>query len=136
MFQKMFLKIVLDRNMFVSEYVSLENDDAYELNSSTFYLLLPVVPHDKISVDWTLVNRCLSSPIFRNTGPVATDETSQPENRFHLANGLKSVLDVVNSLVYVPLKDAFFFISDILPHKSGYSLHDDAKSHMEHYAET
>ncbi|XP_051114005.1 dicer-like protein 4 [Andrographis paniculata] len=137
MFQKMCLNIILDRHMFVSEYVSLENDDAYESSSSSFYLLLPVVPHEynKISVDWTLVKRCLSSPIFRNTGFVATGATSQLKNHLHLANGLKSREDVVNSLVYVPCKDTFFFISDISPHENGYSLYDDTKSHVEHYTE-
>ncbi|XP_020549658.1 dicer-like protein 4 isoform X2 [Sesamum indicum] len=137
MFQKMFLKIILDRHQFIPEYVSLENNDVYELSSSTCYLLLPVIQHedDKISVDWTLVNRCLSSPIFRHPGIGGGDETSQVKNYLHLANGQKSVHDVVNSLVYVPCKDIFFFISDILPEKSGYSLYNDSKSHVEHYTE-
>ncbi|KAK4391355.1 Dicer-like protein 4 [Sesamum angolense] len=90
---------------------------------------------DKISVDWTLVNRCLSSPIFRHPGIGGADETSQVKNYLHLANGQKSVHDVVNSLVYVPCKYTFFFISDILPEKSGYSLYNDSKSHVEHYTE-
>ncbi|KAL0315312.1 UNVERIFIED_CONTAM: Dicer-like protein 4 [Sesamum radiatum] len=137
MFQQMFLKIILDRHQFIPEYVSLENNDVYELSSSTFYLLLPVIQHvdDKISVDWTLVNRCLSSPIFRHPGIGRADETSQVKNYLHLANGQKSVHDVVNSLVYVPCKCTFFFISDILPEKSGYSLYNDSKSHVEHYTE-
>lgn len=137
MFQKMFLKIILDRHVIVSEYVSLENDDD-ESSSSTFYLLLPVIPfeYNKLAIDWKLINRCLSSPIFRNTGSAASDESSQLEDTLHLANGLKSIQDVVNSLVYVPCKDTFFFISDIFSHKSGFSLYDDSKSHMEHYAET
>ncbi|KAK4391373.1 Dicer-like protein 4 [Sesamum angolense] len=106
MFQQMFLKIIFDRHLFKPEYVSLENNDVYELSTSTFYLLLPVIHHgdDKISVDWTLVNRCLSSPIFRHPGIGGGEETSQAKNYLYLDNGQKSVHDIVNSLVYVPCK--------------------------------
>ncbi|KAK4381566.1 Dicer-like protein 4 [Sesamum angolense] len=133
MFQQMFLKIIFDRHLFKPEYVSLENNDVYELSTSTFYLLLPVIHHedDKISVDWTLVNRCLSSPIFRHPGIGGGEETSQAKNYLHLDNGQKSVHDIVNSLVYVSCKGTFFFISDILLEKSGYSLYNDSKSHVE-----
>ncbi|XP_012844161.1 PREDICTED: dicer-like protein 4 isoform X2 [Erythranthe guttata] len=136
-FQQMSLKIILDRHQFIPEYVSLENNDVYEPSSSTFYLLLPVIQlqHEKISVDWTLINRCLSSPIFRHPSIRLGNETYQMNNHVHLANGCKSVDDVVDSLVYVPCKDIFFFISDILPGKNGHSLYDDSESHVEHYAE-
>ncbi|KAI3446800.1 hypothetical protein Pfo_003465 [Paulownia fortunei] len=135
--EQIFLKIIVDRRKFIPEYVVLENNDVYESSSSTFYLLLPVIQHEhnKISVDWTLVKRCLSSPIFRHPGIGVGDETSQLNNLLHLANGRKSVHDVVNSLVYVPCKDTFFFISDISQEKSGYSFYDDSKSHVEHYTE-
>ncbi|KAL3623963.1 endoribonuclease Dicer [Castilleja foliolosa] len=138
MFQQLFLKIILDRHELIPDYVVLENNDVYESSSSTFYLLLPVILHEhgKISVDWTLIRRCLSSPIFEHPGVGLSDETSQLTNHLHLANGCKSVHDVVHSLVYVPCKNTFFFISGIFPGKSGHSLYDDSKSHVEHYAET
>ncbi|KAL3824589.1 hypothetical protein ACJIZ3_020618 [Penstemon smallii] len=136
-FQRLFLKIILDRREFIPEYVSLEDNDVSEPSSPTFYLLLPVIQHDyaKISVDWTLVRRCLSSPIFRHPGISTGDDISQPKNSLHLANGCKSVHDIVNSLVYVPCKNTFFFISDIFPEKNGYSSYDELKSHVEHYNE-
>ncbi|GER33663.1 dicer-like protein 4 [Striga asiatica] len=138
MFQELFLKIIVDRHKLTQEYVVLENNDVYESSSSTFYLLLPVIlhEHDKISVDWTLVRRCLSSPIFRHPSLGLADETSQLNYQLHLANSRENIDDVENSLVYVPCKDTFFFISDIVREKSGHSLYDDSKSHIEHYAET
>ncbi|GFP97060.1 dicer-like protein 4 [Phtheirospermum japonicum] len=137
MFQQLFLKIILDRHELIPDYVVLENNDVHESSSSTFYLLLPVILHEhgKISVDWTLIRRCLSSPIFKNPGVGLGDETSQLNNHLHLASGRKSVHDVVHSLVYVPCKNTFFFISGIFQGKSGHSLYDDSKSHVEHYAE-
>ncbi|KAH6828797.1 dicer-like 4 [Perilla frutescens var. hirtella] len=147
MFQKMFLKIILDRHKFVSEYVSLENDDVYKSSSTTFYLLLPVDPkkHDRISVDWALVKRCLSSPIFKHPRLHVADQTSQNSKHLHqtsqnskhlhLASGHFNFDDVVDSLVYVPCRDIFFFISDVFWEKNGYSLHDDSKNHVKHYKE-
>lgn len=137
MFQKMFLKIILERHKFVQEYVSLENDDEYKSSSSTFYLLLPLDPgkHGRISVDWVLVRRCLSSPIFKHPYLYVGDQTSQNSIYLHLANGHFNLDDFVNSLVYVPCNNTFFFISDVLWEKNGYSLHDDSKNHVKHYKE-
>lgn len=137
MFQKMYLRVILDRHKFIPEFVSLESDDAYESNSSTFYLLLPLVPkmHDRIAVDWALVKRCLSSPIFKHPRINVGHETSQPSNYLHLANGHLSADDVVGSLVYVPCKAIFFFISGVFPEKNAHSLYDDSKSHVQHYNE-
>ncbi|XP_073150113.1 dicer-like protein 4 isoform X2 [Henckelia pumila] len=134
-FQQMCLNIILDRSKFIPEYFSLEENDVHEANTSTFYLTLPIVQHDddKISVDWMLVNRCLSSPIFRHRDNVVDDEIPQPNSRLHLSNGGKDARDIVNSLVYVPCKDTFFFISDICHEKNGYSLYDESKTHAEHY---
>ncbi|KAK6136536.1 hypothetical protein DH2020_029732 [Rehmannia glutinosa] len=136
-FQQMFLKVILDRHKFIPEYVSLEDSDVLGSSSSTFYLLLPVIAHerDKISVDWTLINRCLSSPIFRHPRISTSDEISQLNNHLHLANGCSSVHDILNSLVYVGCKDTFYFISEILPEKNGYSSYNDSRNHVEHYTE-
>ncbi|KAL2502529.1 Dicer-like protein 4 [Forsythia ovata] len=136
-FQQMFLKVILDRSEFIPEDVLLENHDVYKPSSSTFYLMLPIIQHEynKISVDWTTVKRCLSSPIFKHPGNSAGDEISQLNDYLHLANGCKSKNDVVNSLVYVPCKDTFFFIADIISEKDGRSSYNESKNHMEHYIE-
>lgn len=137
MVQHLFLQIILDRNKFVSEYVSLKNDDVYNSSSATFYLLLPLEPvkHGSISVDWALIKRCLSSPIFKQPHLDVRDQTSQSSKYLHLANGHFSLHDVVDSLVYVPCNHIFFFISDVCWEKSGHSLHGNSNDHMQHYKE-
>lgn len=121
----------------MSEYVSLENDDVYNSSSATFYLLLPLEPikHGSISVDWALIKRCLSSPIFKLPRLDVGDQTSQSSKYLHLANGHFSSDDVVNSLVYVPCNRKFFFISAVYWEKNGYSLHGASKDHVQHYKE-
>ncbi|XP_077222093.1 endoribonuclease Dicer homolog 4-like [Tasmannia lanceolata] len=55
-FQEMFLKIILDRSEFVSNFVPLGKKASSHLGSSTFYLLLPIWKHeheDKMIVDWS-----------------------------------------------------------------------------------
>ncbi|XP_022888734.1 dicer-like protein 4 isoform X2 [Olea europaea var. sylvestris] len=134
-FQQMFLKVILDRSEFIPEYVSLENHDVYESRSSTFYLMLPITQNEnkKISVDWMTVKRCLSSPIFKYPGNSAEDKICRLNDYLHLANGCKCKNDVVNSLVYVPCKETFFFIDDVVPEKDGYSLYNESENQMEHY---
>lgn len=134
----MFLKVILDRSEFIPEYVPLENPDIYEPSSSTFYLMLPITQQEdnKISVDWSTVKRCLSSPIFKYPGNSGDDEIRQLNDYLHLANGRKSKNDVVNSLVYVPCKNKFFFIADIVQEKDGFSAYNKSKNHMEHYIKT
>lgn len=133
----MFLKIILDRNEFIREYLSLEDNDVHESSSSTFYLWLPVVEHEceKVSVDWTLIKRCLSSPIFKHPKSGTGDDISQLTDHLHLASGCSSSNDTLHGLVYLPCKDTFYFISDILSEKNAYSSFDDSKSHVEHYSE-
>ncbi|CAN4113157.1 unnamed protein product [Withania somnifera] len=132
-FQRMFLKIILDRSQFIPDFVSLEKKDYVE-SASKFYLLLPVnlFGQNKISVDWELVRRCLSSPIFGTSVGAGNNEKSKFDEQLQLASGSKSVHDVVNSLVYVPCKDAFFFISDVTD-KNAYSIYKDSKNHVDHY---
>ncbi|XP_059635348.1 dicer-like protein 4 isoform X2 [Cornus florida] len=134
-FQHVWLKVILDRADLIPEFVSLEKINLCNSSSSTYYLLLPVILHEHentISVDWKLVRRCLSSPIFRN--PEEAGEVSlHLNNHLQLANGPKSIDDVVNSLVYARCKDAFFFISDVLPEKNGYSTCKESTNHIEHY---
>lgn len=136
----MFFKILLDRSEFIPEIVTLEDSDNDNLCSSTFYLLLPVLftEDNKISVDWNLITRCLSSPIFGAPGDTAIDGISH--GQLHLANGVRSFEDVINSLVYVPCKDTFFFISDVVTQRNGYNAYNavkynNSKTHVEHYDE-
>lgn len=137
LFQEMFLKIILDRSQFISKFVSL-GEDAFSLSSnSTFYLLLPMVLHDcekKLTVDWTLMRRCLSSPIFKGTAEIIMNDIL-PSDHFKLANGCMSRTDVVNSLVHVPHKEEFCFVTNIVDEKNGYSPYRDSDdmSFMEHF---
>lgn len=134
-FQRMFLKVILDRSEFISEFVSLENKTGDPI-SPTSYLLLPILlNNNNVSVDWKLVEKCLSSSIFGAPKCAGHDGSSQYKRQLQLANGIKSAEEVVNSLVYVPCKDTFFFVSDIVFYKNGYSLIKDSKNYLDHYME-
>nr|AIE15767.1 Dicer-like protein 4b [Salvia miltiorrhiza] len=136
-FQKLFLKVLVDRHEFRAEYVSLEDNSVCKSNLSTFYLLLPVVEHDhdRFSVDWTLISRCLSSLIFKHTSSDVEDDICQVTGYLHLANGCTSFNSTLNSLVYLPCKDTFFFVSDILTERNAHDSYNDSSSHVEHYSE-
>lgn len=116
----MFFKVILDRSQFIPEFVSLEDTDS-NLSSFTFYLLLPVIitEDNQISVDWNLITRCLSSPIFGAPGDTTVGISN---GQLHLSDEVRSYEDVINSLVYVPCKDTFFFISDVITKKNGYNV--------------
>lgn len=133
-FQRMCLKAIIDRSELIPEFVSLEN---FGSESRLNYFLLPVLLNEQkdISVDWNLVQRCLSSPIFGAPEASADHESIEIRQQLHLDNGVKSIEDVINSLVYVPCKDTFFFISDIFEEKNAYSSFNDSKNHKEHYFE-
>lgn len=136
-FQEMFLKVILDRSEFNSEFVPLGKDDYCESSSSTFYLLLPVIFHknsNPVSVDWKIIRRCLSSPVFGTPG-ISVDRKSLPSHRpLQLHNGCSSVSDVKNSLVYATHKKCFYFVTEIVYEKNGYSPYkdSDSSSHVEH----
>lgn len=136
-FQKMFLKVILDRSEFVPEFVSLgQHGDNYS-GSSIHYLLLPVFWSDfdgPMNVDWKLIRRCLSSPIFGAQKGAGDKVNLCMDNCLELANGRYDVNDVINSLVYAPCKDTFFFISDVVKEKNGYSEFKDSTTHVQHYA--
>ncbi|KAM7508303.1 hypothetical protein LguiA_018756 [Lonicera macranthoides] len=130
--QEMFLKAILDRSEFIPEFVSLGKSDFSNSSSLTYYLMLPVVfleNGSQMTVDWNLVRRCLSSPIFGV--PEYTNE--HMNNYLHLCNGRKSVEDVENSLVYVQCKNTFFFVSEIVKNKNGYCTYKDSMNHVDHY---
>lgn len=136
-FQEMYLKVILDRSEFIPEYVPLGKNEICISSSSTFYLLLPVILHDSdntITVDWKIVIRCLSSPVFRTPEDTMVEKSSV-DFRLQLANGCRTICDVENSLVYAAHNKVFYFITDIIHRKNGYSPCDGSEttSYMEHY---
>ena len=135
-FQEMYLKVILDRLKFVPESVSLGKSNTSESSSLTFYLLLPVLLHDsdkKITVDWKIIRRCLSSPIFRTPEDAVEKENFPLGDNLLLANGCRSISEVKDSLVYAtPYKQGFFFITGIVDGKSGYSPHSETSRYAEH----
>nr|AUH15440.1 dicer-like 4 protein [Dimocarpus longan] len=136
-FQEMSFRVIIDRLDFTSEFVPLGKDDDHKLRSPTYYLLLPVRFHkytNQVTVDWELVRRCLSSPIFR-TPASSVDSKSFPSHMFlHLDNGCHSISDVENSLVYAPHQNLFYFATTIVHGKNGYSRYKDsgATSYVDH----
>ena len=136
-FQEMYLKVILDRLKFVPESVSLGKSNTSESSSLTFYLLLPVLLHDsdkKITVDWKIIRRCLSSPIFRTPEDAVEKENFPLGDNLLLANGCRSISEVKDSLVYAEhkKKQGFFFITGIVDGKNGYSPHSETSSYAEH----
>lgn len=136
-FQEMFFKVILDRSKFLSEYVPLGNNEVFASSSSTFYLLLPVILHNcenKVMVDWKIIKRCLSSPLFKTPAEAVENGNFPSGVCLELANGCRDVRDVKNSFVYAPHKVAFYFITNIVGEKNGYSPYRDSGtlSHVEH----
>lgn len=139
-FQELFLKAILDRSEFVHEYVPL-GKDALSKSCPTCYLLLPVIFHvseRRVTVDWEIIRRCLSSPVFKNPAN-AVDKGILPSNDcLQLANGCSSIRDVENSLVYTPHQKKFYFITNIVPEKNGDSpcKGSNTRSHKDHLRTT
>ncbi|KAK5830167.1 dicer-like protein 4 isoform X1 [Gossypium arboreum] len=135
-FQEMFFKVILDRSELLSEFVTLGNV-FLSSSSSTFYLLLPVILsncENKVTVDWGIVQRCLSSPLFKPPVAAAKIENFPSDVCLHLVNGCRSIRDIENSLVYATHKRAFYFITSIVGEKNGYSPYRDSGTlnHLEH----
>lgn len=134
-FQEMFLKVILDRREFVSEFVPLGKYDFSRMSTSTFYLLLPVTlgENDKIaSIDWRTIKTCLSSPLFRAPGDVMDGKILSSGIR--LASGYISISDVEDSLVYAPYKRTFYFITNVCRGRNAYSQYKEsvALSYVDH----
>ncbi|WJX95975.1 endoribonuclease Dicer [Trifolium repens] len=144
-FQEMFLRVILDRLEFVSKFVELGAES--RTNTSTFYLLLPVILKeyddvmkeydDVMKVDWETVKRCLCSPIFRHPVDTLDKKVTPLNNHLQLANGYRSVRDVENSLVYVPHTKFFYCVTDIIYEKNGFSPYKDSNtsSYVDHFNE-
>ncbi|KAK1395923.1 hypothetical protein POM88_005786 [Heracleum sosnowskyi] len=77
--------------------------------------------------------RCLSSPIFRMQGVAEANGLPQPSKQLHLSNGPNSVHDVVNSLIYVPCFELFYFVSDVVLEKNAYSEYKASRSHVQNF---
>ncbi|XP_019453233.1 PREDICTED: dicer-like protein 4 isoform X2 [Lupinus angustifolius] len=138
-FQEMFLKIVLDRLEFISEFVPLGKGESHS-STSTFYLLLPVILQDYeniMTVDWKTVRRCLSSPIFKHPADTVDQKVFHLDIHLQLANGYRSVKDIENSLVYVPYKKSFYFVTNVIYVKNGSSPYEDSgtSSYVDHFIE-
>lgn len=139
----MFLKVILDRSEFVQEYIPLRNNVSRTISLAS-YLLLPVIFHDNersVFIDWKVIRRCLSSQIFHNPPCSIVKETAPSEMRLEdvylkLDDGRSRSRDIENSLVYVPYKREFFFVTEIVRRKNGYSRYKDSgsstSSHFEH----
>ncbi|XP_045827560.1 dicer-like protein 4 isoform X3 [Trifolium pratense] len=140
-FQEMFLRVILDRLEFVSKFVELGAES--RTNTSTFYLLLPVILKeyddvmkvDVMKVDWETVKRCLCSPVFRHPEDTLNKKVTPLDNHLQLANGYRSVRDVENSLVYVPHTKFFYCVTNIIYEKNGFSLckDSDTSSYVDHF---
>ncbi|GAB2300240.1 endoribonuclease Dicer, variant 2 [Dionaea muscipula] len=136
-FQEMFLKMVLDRSDFAASFVPLGKDRISGSESYTIYLLLPVIWNQykcRMSVDWKVIRRCLSSSTFNASTDLLYTQIPQ-DGQLQLVDGPARIDDIVNSLVYVVHKNSFFFVSQILPGKNSYSSFDGSKSHVEHLSE-
>ncbi|KAI3744431.1 hypothetical protein L1987_57511 [Smallanthus sonchifolius] len=137
-FQEMWLKAIIDKSEFITDFVELGKDD-FNNSALTFYLLLPMRVDEhraSMTVDWQLITKCLSSPIFKNPKDIITtcDQMYTMNGCLYLANGPTQIKDILNSLVYVPCKDIFYFVSDYLPEKNSFSIFKET-SYVNHYAE-
>nr|DAD45156.1 TPA_asm: hypothetical protein HUJ06_003386 [Nelumbo nucifera] len=137
-FQELFLKLILNRSELFPDFVPLGKNDSSQASSSTFYLLLPVKQHEykeKMTVDWEIVKRCLSSPVFRVQINGADSDHLSVSNSLRLASGPRRISDIVNSLVYCPHRKLFFFVAGILPGINGYSPFPGSRysSYSEYY---
>lgn len=132
----MCLRVIIDRSEFIPEFVSLGRNDYGDLGSGTFYLLLPVIRNeykDAMTIDWKLIRRCLSSPLFRMQEAVGANRDPHRNGHVYLANGPRYIEDVVNSLVYAPSKDLFFFVADVILDKNAHSEYKESRTFVEHY---
>ncbi|XP_043720331.1 endoribonuclease Dicer homolog 4-like isoform X1 [Telopea speciosissima] len=133
-FQEMFLRIILDRTDFLSDFVPLGKNE--KSRSSTFYLLLPVREHereDTMTIDWKIVRRCLSSPVFKLPSGAVENGVLPVNQTLKLASGPADIADILNSLVFIPHKKSFFFIDSILPEINGYSPFRGYSSYKEYF---
>ncbi|MCL7029021.1 hypothetical protein MKW94_016083 [Papaver nudicaule] len=118
-FQEMFLKIILDRSDFFSDFVPLGMNDIRQGSPSSLYLLLPLKQSEhenRLLIDWDIIKTCLSSAVFRSP-KVSCDSFESPVppcESLEFANGSVSRSDILNTLVFTPHNKLFFFVDGIL----------------------
>uniref|UniRef100_A0A7N0UF06 Dicer-like protein 4 n=1 Tax=Kalanchoe fedtschenkoi TaxID=63787 RepID=A0A7N0UF06_KALFE len=135
-FQEMYFKVILERSEFFSEYVPLGKSFKTQSGVLASYLLLPVLNQSgnhTLTVDWPAILRCLSSPIFK--APLDVNGVVAPGTNLKLFNCVASLYDIKDSLVFVPYKSAFFFVSDILHDKNGWSPYKGPINIVEHFSQ-
>ncbi|XP_009418500.3 endoribonuclease Dicer homolog 4 isoform X1 [Musa acuminata AAA Group] len=135
-FQEMFLKIILDRSEFYSDLVPLGKCNASQDCSSKSYLLLPVIEQlyeGQKMIDWTTVRCCLTSPAFIDVSAKFEKDPCRTSEKLQLINGSVNKTDVVNSLVFTPHNNLFFFVDGILYETNANSCYKGTK--CESYAE-
>lgn len=134
-FQEMFLKIILDRSEYSSDFVPLGILNETHDVSSNSYLLLPVTEQiymEKKMIDWTSIRLCLSSQTFTN-GTSAVDKVSYcNDDTLQLLCGPVNKTHVLNSLVFTPHNNLFFFIVGIYYGTNGNSPYKNT-SYAEYY---
>lgn len=132
----MFLKVILDRSEFFTDFVPLGRNASSHRSSSTFYLLLPVKIHGYdggMAVDWGTVMGCLSSPMFRSLTHATANDFLDVTNSLKLINGPFSISDIQNSLVLTPHNKFLFFIDDILDTNGNSQFKNSTSTYVEHY---
>ncbi|KAK1323005.1 hypothetical protein QJS10_CPA02g01233 [Acorus calamus] len=135
-FQEMCLKIIFDRTEIFSNCVPLGSKDLFQLSSSTFYLLLPIMQHEnRETVDWMTMSTCLSSPVFQD--PNASVSRSRPHgcNTLKLMSGDRDISDILGGLVYTPHNRLLFFVDDILHGTNAKSQMSSTLTYADHYQE-
>ncbi|URE34705.1 hypothetical protein MUK42_13295 [Musa troglodytarum] len=137
-FQEMFLKIILDRSEFYSDLVPLGKCNASQDCSSKSYLLLPVIEQlyeGQKMIDWTTVRHCLTSPAFIDVSATFENAPCCTSDKLQLLNGSVNKADVVNSLVFTPHNNLFFFVDGILYETNANSCYKgtECESYAEYY---
>ncbi|XP_074579672.1 endoribonuclease Dicer homolog 4 isoform X2 [Curcuma longa] len=133
-FQEMFLKIILDRSEYSLNFVPLGILNETHDVSSNSYLLLPITEqiYMEKKIDWRTIRQCLSSQTFTNRTSAFDKVSYCNDDTLQLLNGSVNKSDVVNSLVFTPHKNLFFFIDGIYYGINGNSRCKNT-SYAEHY---
>lgn len=84
-------------------------------------------------IDWTTVRCCLTSPAFIDVSAKFEKDPCRTSEKLQLINGSVNKTDVVNSLVFTPHNNLFFFVDGILYETNANSCYKGTK--CESYAE-
>lgn len=84
-------------------------------------------------IDWTTVRHCLTSPAFIDVSATFEKAPCCTSDKLQLLNGSVNKADVVNSLIFTPHNNLFFFVDGILYETNANSSYKGKK--CESYAE-